>query len=160
MSKNNKLTILIKYINLLIMDDEKYIKQLLSQVYDINKSYEEKAKQSGENFNIFNILDLTTKEIIHSKFIAMLLDPRGKHGQGNLFLKLFINTISLNDCISDDYINANEKLKEIITQNEENLIAYLDIINIGRDVIIEYLRLFQNFRFWKSYLRFNGKSGF
>lgn len=39
------------------------IKTLLSQVSDISKKYEEIAKLTGENYNVFRILKLTTAEV-------------------------------------------------------------------------------------------------
>ena len=69
------------------------IEQLLNQVSSINRLYE-KIKLPGENFNIFNILDLSSKELVHSKIVAMLLDPKGEHGMGDKFLQLFRDTIS------------------------------------------------------------------
>jgi hypothetical protein len=49
------------------------------------------ASLTGENFNLFNILGLSTAEVrTHSKFIAELLDPQGSHGQGAVYLDLFL----------------------------------------------------------------------
>ena len=49
------------------------------------------AKLSGENFNVFEILSLSSAEVrTHSAFIAELLDPKGCHGQGSIFLELFV----------------------------------------------------------------------
>ena len=67
------------------------IKALLSGVSEIKKKYDEIAILTGENFNVFNILGLSTKEVrTHSAFIAELLNPKGSHGQGDTFLKLFV----------------------------------------------------------------------
>ena len=42
-------------------------------------------------FNIFNILGLSRSEVrMHSAFLGQLLFPRASHGQGNLFLKAFL----------------------------------------------------------------------
>jgi len=66
------------------------IDNLLEQVTLITKRYEEIAKATGEDFNIFQTLGLQTKELSHSKIIAELLNPEGSHGKGNAFLKLFL----------------------------------------------------------------------
>lgn len=71
---------------------------LLYQVRLITESYERIRKISGENFNIFSILKMESKEdATHSSFIAELLNPHGKHGQNDIFLKLFIETIKLEE---------------------------------------------------------------
>ncbi len=51
--------------------------------------------KTGRNFNIFSILKLSTKELIHSAFIAELLNPRGSHGRKDQFLKLFLDQCQL-----------------------------------------------------------------
>jgi hypothetical protein len=75
------------------MDNES-LENLLEKIAIINQKYEEMAKISGENFNVFSILNLTTNEVrTHSAFIAELLNPKGKHGLGNAFLKEFVDII-------------------------------------------------------------------
>lgn len=45
----------------------------------------------GDNFNLFQLLQLEGKEdTLHSRFIAELLDPKGSHDQGDSFLQLFL----------------------------------------------------------------------
>jgi hypothetical protein len=77
------------------------IDSLLKQIIDISRHYEEIAQITGENFNIFNILDKGSREKIHSNFIAMLLDPKGVHGNGNIFLKYFLETIGQRESRKD-----------------------------------------------------------
>jgi len=51
----------------------------------------ERHRGRGELFNVFEILDRATDEVKgHSAFIADLLNPRGSHGQGTAFLKIFL----------------------------------------------------------------------
>lgn len=72
----------------------KEIQKLLLNVSAISKKYENLAKITGENFNIFNVLGLSTREVrTHSAFIAELLNPNGSHEQGDEFLKLFIKIL-------------------------------------------------------------------
>ncbi len=73
------------------------LKFVLKQIYEVNKRYEELAKLSGENFNIFKILGLSSKELSHSAFIASLLNPTGSHGKGEIFLRLFLEEIDISD---------------------------------------------------------------
>lgn len=78
------------------MMEEKTIEKLLSDVTHIRDKYDEIAKITGENFNIFSVLHLESDEVrLHSRFIGELLNPQGSHGQNELFLNLFISTIGL-----------------------------------------------------------------
>ena len=76
------------------------LQRLLDEVRLILKKTEVEKKEAdrrGENFNIFNVLGLTSDETrTHSAFIAELLDPNGSHGLGNQFLQSFVDTI---DCL-------------------------------------------------------------
>lgn len=63
------------------------------------KEYENKVKERRargiHDYNVFDVLE--TKEVKHSKFIASLLDPKGLHYQGDLFLREFINACGISD---------------------------------------------------------------
>lgn len=49
------------------------------------------AQITGENFNVFRIVGMETSEVhTHSAFLGELLNPKGAHGQGSIFLKLFL----------------------------------------------------------------------
>ena len=64
---------------------------LLNQVSAITKKYDSIAEITGENFNVFKVLGLTTKEVqTHSAFLSELLDPGGSHSCQDVFLKIFI----------------------------------------------------------------------
>lgn len=75
------------------------IKNLLQQVAIIQKKYEEIAEYTGERYNVFDILGVQSDELSHSAIIANLLNTQGKHGQKDVFLKLFIEQFS--DYFSD-----------------------------------------------------------
>jgi len=78
------------------------IKQLINQINEISSKYEEISKISGENFNIFRVIELTSEEVrLHSKFLAELLNPKGSHGQGNKFLNLFIQQFEIKNINSE-----------------------------------------------------------
>jgi hypothetical protein len=82
------------------MSDQSYIyvNTLLSDCQTITESFERVAQASGENFNLFTILGLETKEVAtHSRFIAELLNPKGSHGRGVKFLELFLQEVGVND---------------------------------------------------------------
>ena len=66
----------------------------IDEVKKIKIEYDTIAKYTGVNFNIFNILDVSSKEVkLHSNFLAEMLNPKGSHMQGDTFLKLFLKGI-------------------------------------------------------------------
>src|SRR5271165_3543656 len=47
----------------------------------------------ADDFNLFKVLGVEHKELVHSKLLAWFLDPRiehGSHAQGNLGFRLFL----------------------------------------------------------------------
>lgn len=72
---------------------ESLLKQV-SGIVAIEKTQQEEKRKRGENFNIFSVLNLSTKEVrLHSAFLAELLNPDGDHGLGNQFLEAFLSNI-------------------------------------------------------------------
>lgn len=54
------------------------------------------SKASGEHFNIFNILHIAHYEVrTHSPILAELLNPKGTHGQGAVFLSHFCQQLGI-----------------------------------------------------------------
>lgn len=71
-----------------------------------------KISSVENNYNIFSVLNLTNREIYHSRFLADLLNPKGLHKKNDLFLKKFLEII----CCE---ITKNCKLEETIVITEE-----------------------------------------
>ena len=92
------------------MDIDK-IKTLLIEVGHISDHYEKMANLSGENFNVFRTLNLQSSEVrMHSAILAEFLNPKGSHGQNDLFLKLFINQFK------SKIIDFDSKVKDFDTK--------------------------------------------
>ena len=53
--------------------------------------YEEQLARPGDQFNLFNIIG--SCEATHSNLLAVLLNPKGSHGQGDVFLRHFVDVI-------------------------------------------------------------------
>src|SRR5580692_3482102 len=54
------------------------------------------ARATGEQFNIFKILGIGHYEVAtHSPMLGNLLNPKGSHGQGDVFLRLFVNSMGI-----------------------------------------------------------------
>lgn len=68
---------------------------LLKKVGVVIERSEELSTLKGENFNVFQIFDMERDENkMHSRFIETLLNPKGTHNRGNVFLKLFLASIN------------------------------------------------------------------
>lgn len=53
--------------------------------------------QQGEDFNLVSLLGMESDEVrTHSRIIADLLNPYGSHGQGSVFLQLFVKQLNNN----------------------------------------------------------------
>ena len=128
---------------------------LLTQLSNINKKYQEIYRFSGEKFNIFNLLGLTADEISHSKIIASLLNPRGMHGNGNKFIKLFLECIDIYDFSLDNIITETEKFIGYVSKDYESG-GRIDIIltnNKNQQIFIEN-KIYANDQ-WNQLLRYN-----
>jgi len=95
------------------------IKALIGRVKLLVDKYEEIERITGEKFNVFSILGLSSDELAHSKFIANLLNPKGSHGQGDIYLKLFI------DCMKEKFLTQTEENTNLIS--EDSNIHVLDM---------------------------------
>lgn len=74
------------------------IEKLLNDVEKISNKYETIAQATGGNFNIFEIVNISHKEVYMCRLLSELLNPSGSHHQGNIYLKLFFETLSKNYC--------------------------------------------------------------
>lgn len=85
------------------------INQLLNDTSILSKAYEILAKSTGEDFNIFSILQMEYDEnFTHSSFIAELLRKEGGHKQGNDFFKLFCKQFQVKDFDETNYFVKTE----------------------------------------------------
>jgi hypothetical protein len=114
------------------------IKNLLQHVELIKNKYEEISEITGENFNIFDILNINSDEVKHSLFISYLLDSKGKHNQKDLFLKLFIDEIQDKFESEKNKIVKNFNTEKSFSITEKHIgFKSEDISNGGRiDVVI------------------------
>jgi hypothetical protein len=62
---------------------------LLRHTAVIVKNYDELYRKKGLKYNIFKIASISGKELITCRVIADLLNPKGKHYKGDLYLRLF-----------------------------------------------------------------------
>ena len=67
------------------------ITNLLIQTSEIFRRYDEIEKVAGNQFNLLGLLGVGHyEEKTHTPILTDLLNPKGSHGQGALFLELFL----------------------------------------------------------------------
>jgi hypothetical protein len=113
------------------------MEKLLKKVKEISIKYEELNKVSGNSFNIFNVINVTSDEVrLHSKFLSELLNPKGSHGQDDIFLNLFAKQLN----IDIDTSSATVEVEKYIGVKTDTSGGYLDIYvkdNKNKSFIIE-----------------------
>jgi hypothetical protein len=100
---------------------------LIEQCSEIIKKFEEFYTQTGFKYNIFKIAQINEKEVIICRIIADLLDPKGNHKRGDVFLQYFLEIV-------------NEKNKYSFSVNTKNSRVYTEYstdINRRIDIVIE-----------------------
>lgn len=84
---------------------ETNLQSLLKQIALLIQNQRESEKLKGESFNVFSILKLESNENrTHSAFLAELLNPKGSHLMGSVFLEHFLSIIGL----QPDYLDTTE----------------------------------------------------
>lgn len=116
------------------MEEINELIRLASEVAVREKSEKESDEREGRAFNVFRLCKVDHYENLHSYIIAGLLNPRGGHGQGGLFLDLFLGIID------SDFENQFESDKATVYTEYSMPLGRLDLLiedNCGRAVIIE-----------------------
>lgn len=63
--------------------------------YKAKQKDNELNEQDSHNFNILKMFHIS--ETMHSQLLKLLLNPQGSHGQSNLFLSLFLESIGIKE---------------------------------------------------------------
>lgn len=95
------------------------------------------ANRRGERFNLFSILGVQRDEArTHSRFLAELLNPEGRHGEGLRFLRAFItDVLGLSHELSER-INVTRELSTA-EQRRVDLVVESPELVIGIEVKID-----------------------
>jgi len=97
---------------------------------DLVESSKESANQHGERFNIFSILGVQRDENrTHSRYLAELLSPYGRHGEGSQFLYAFVKDVL---GLSLDVRGPVKVTRELATEDRRRV----DIVVESPDLII------------------------
>tara|TARA_R110002072_G_scaffold108026_2_gene234631 strand:+ start:23929 stop:25131 length:1203 start_codon:yes stop_codon:yes gene_type:complete len=116
-------------------------RKLLGDTTRVIRHQRELAILKGETFNIFSILKMEYRENeTHSAFLGELLNPKGSHRLGSIFLKCFLLQLDILEHI--ELATAKVELeKHIAKRNDQNVIGgRVDIFikdDLGRTICIE-----------------------
>lgn len=122
--------------------------ELSKEVSRENTKLEEK-KSRGESFNIFSICGVNHYEVTHSAIIAEFLNPLGSHGQGLAFVKVFIESLNLQDF--DFSLDGVAVTTEMVTPN-----GRIDIVisNSNKQAVIIENKIYASDQ-WKQLKRYD-----
>ena len=116
------------------------MENLLKEVCRISEKYINREFLSGEYYNIFQVIDMTSNETgVHSAFIADLLNPKGRHRMGDVFLKLFLEMDIFKD-MNFESANAIVEREKYIGEVTDETGGRIDIHimdSSGKCIIIE-----------------------
>lgn len=91
--------------------------KLLEDAAAISEKYAFWEKKTAANFNIISILNAADDEVRICRILHALLNPDGTHGQGALYLKLFVeNVLAIDNFHEADY-NSARVFREYVLAN-------------------------------------------
>jgi hypothetical protein len=96
--------------------NENIIRAFFRAFQEARREQAEQERNEAPKFNIFQILESKPLEKHHSRFLGELLDPRGRHGQGWIFLRRFLTKIDLNNTNNDPRIETLPVTLELESQ--------------------------------------------
>jgi len=102
-------------------------------------------------FNVFRNLSLS--EDGHTSLLKKLLHPAGKHNQGDLFLKIFVEKVLCSDYVSDLRIRLNVKAGnkgfiDLLLDTKDKTVIYI----IENKVKHAKDRPNQLYRYWRNHI--------
>ena len=112
------------------------VESVLKKIRELKENDEKAAKATGKNFNVFSVLGVERKEVRHSAFLKDLLDPKGTHSQGTVFLEHFLKLPPLLKELPDSF---RENLEEFQVGSEASTIrgdGFIDILLEKEDACI------------------------
>ena len=56
------------------------------------------------SYNLFSVLGIETKEVLICRVLADLLNPRGQHGMGSVYLELFLKEVLHWQAVNSDVV--------------------------------------------------------
>lgn len=116
------------------------LRHLFNDIHLILERYERIRKEKGENYNLFQVINMTSDETkVHSALISDLLNPHGRHQMDNVFLLSFIDRLNEQSHrkLSFTYENVKVECEKYIGPKTDTSGGRLDIyITDGRNHIV------------------------
>ena len=114
------------------------IEKLLNDVNEITikqKTIKETiAKETGNNFNIFEITHISQKEVPMCRILTELLDPNGSHGQNKIYLNLFFKIVLKKDIplselevIREEVIEGCRRIDILIKDRTKDFVIPIEV---------------------------------
>lgn len=89
-------------------------KELLTLFTDLQVSNENQKKSGVHDYSLMNALLKKTDEVhLHSNFIYSMIDPKGNHYCGNIFLEIFLESLGERDFINLDQARVHKEKGKI-----------------------------------------------
>lgn len=98
--------------------------ELLQSVIQLNHDM---ASRSVGEYNIFSVLGIQAKEVLTCRFLADLMNPRGQHGQGATFLRLFLDNVLGMPVNSDEELNHAVVTTEYLIDRERRIDIVIEL---------------------------------
>ena len=98
-------------------------RDLLSQIHRYCNNIPFHKKLSA--YNIFDVLEIQSREVIMCRFLTNLLNPEGMHGCGIRFLKSFIRDVLKMDLVSNTLLLHTEVVKEYPIDKERRIDIFI-----------------------------------
>ena len=116
---------------------------LITRYRDFLQTWYKNDQTEASRFNLFSILKISWKEaLVHTPFLAELLNPQGTHSQGALFYKEFIRTVLPK---KDQAIFGNVNTKYLYIKDEEGIKnGYIDIFIHHKDKVNPFVFIIEN----------------
>ncbi|GLC89200.1 PDDEXK-like family protein [Lysinibacillus piscis] len=99
------------------------IEQLIHDVVQIQDKHRLMKQKTGGYFNIFTITNIATNEVAICRILYELLNPKGSHYQGGVYLALFVeHVLNMNIPVSElqqaavyrEYVIANNRRVDLV----------------------------------------------
>lgn len=95
------------------INEQAIVKTASKQLKNIETSDDfKKLNEITRQFNIFDFMGVQDKELVHSRILSNLLNPKYPHGLGNAFLSNFLFAIKKSHCFSGKPISIPANLAE------------------------------------------------
>ena len=110
-----------------------FLNKISQELKVLEISRQRYAKQLAPTFSVFDYI--YTDEMMLSRIISDLLNPKGKHAQGSIFLSLFFNLLNFPSDWSELNLEQATITIELekITKNGRRMDIYINIHSEGKN---------------------------